>query len=299
MKILTDKYLIKEINKRRKALDLLLEKDNVPLKAVLKDNVDLFINTFSVGEHIVATGKMRKRKDEMFLDVIRVKKFNLDEEDVPQQQTYTSQEQEDEQWHLPYINRFRELRSMVKDVDYKKLLDDFFGNEEMEGMFFETPGAKGNHHNYPFGLLQHTIEVTNIALFIANQHSQGINFDLLITGCLLHDVGKMRSYDYTEEDEIIRTDWDKFIGHLTMSAIFVSKMIKPDFDKHKAMLLYHLILSHHGKREWGSPVEPVMKEAAILHTADMNSFNMNHIDRLKYEDNWAEDKLQRTKWYKE
>jgi 3'-5' exoribonuclease len=125
-----------------------------------------------------------------------------------------------------------------------------------------------------------------------------VNRDLLICAGLIHDIGKLKSYDVDEDKiKISKTDWDSLLGHLSMSTIFLSKIIPSDFDSHKAMLLYHMILSHHGELQHGSPVGFKTKEAYIMHKADQISSTLNHVSALNFTNNWAKDELTQRSWY--
>lgn len=253
---------------------------------ILKDNVDLFSKTYSVGEKVVCKGKIRKRRKFYCLDIIYISKNMLD----PQVSTKFNSD--------IYIKRFYEIISDVSDKDYKKILDNCF-NDDVKQLFFAYPAAKDNHHNYTYGLLQHSIEVTDVCLFLADYY-KNVDRDLLACAGILHDIGKLKSYDVDDNvKKIVKTDWEKLLGHLSISALFVSRIIPEDVDETKAMLLYHLILSHHGELAYGSPIVCKTKEAYILNKADDISFTLNHVDSLSYNGLWSdESKILKKSWYR-
>lgn len=165
----------------------------------------------------------------------------------------------------------------VSDPHYKILLKEIIRDETHE-KFINAPGAKGIHHAYLGGLLEHSIGVCDLAV---SMESDGLNSDLLVTGCLLHDVGKIVEYDWSG-CVIKRTDIGKLMGHIVLGIdIITTTAALIGMDKDKLMALCHLIASHHGRLEWGSPVEPMTTEAIILHHADMLDFQMNVIDKAK------------------
>ncbi|MFA5451646.1 MAG: HD domain-containing protein [Dehalococcoidales bacterium] len=134
--------------------------------------------------------------------------------------------------------------------------------------FCQCPAAMYHHHNYIGGLLEHTLEVVRQAQKLS--FGEDINDDLLLAGAILHDIGKIWTYDWSG-CSIIMTDLGKMVGHIVKGIVKVSEVGAKitELNDETIRLLLHLIASHHGKLEWGSPVEPVTKEALILHKADL------------------------------
>jgi 3'-5' exoribonuclease len=285
--LITDDFFIQEIIEKKHFLVIILKKDVEIVEAILKDNIDIFLRTFVINDHVVCQAKPRVKRTKTVLDIVWIKKYDL-------QITNQLDTKIDIELFIKKLDVFVEN---VKDKDYKLILNEFFQNENIREIYFQSPAAKNNHHNFESGLLQHSIEVTEISVFLANYYPQRVNLDLLVTGCLLHDVGKIKSYDF-KNNEIVKTDWDDLLGHLSMSAIFISKMLPEGFDSHKSKLLYHLILSHHGKLEWGSSVLCKTKEAEILRFADEISSSLSHIDALEFINNISKpDELNKRVWY--
>ena len=155
----------------------------------------------------------------------------------------------------------------VKDPDYKRLLSAVFldpGVSNMAARFRQAPGGKAMHHDYIGGLLEHTVSVAGICRFLSS-HYEGVNADLLVTGALLHDLGKVDELSY--EGAFDYTDEGRLLGHLYMGAEFVDKACRSlsGFPPEKTMLVKHMILSHHGELEYGSPKRPKTLEAVLLH----------------------------------
>lgn len=290
--LITSAFTIKKIEGKKNRAELILENKDQQFKGILKDNLDLFLRSYNENDHVLCKAKVRKRKEETILEIIYIKKYEDSEKKELQKEEFKDSEIEQ------MIKRFDNLINSVEDKEYKSILEEFFLNEEIRNMFFIAPAAKNNHHNYPYGLLQHSIEVAELSKIIAEYFSCK-NIDLLITGALLHDIGKIKSYEY-KNNEILKTNWEHLLGHLSISAIFISKMMPDDMPTDKAMVLYHLILSHHGKLEYGSPVEGKMREAEILHDADLTSCKMNHIENLDYSaTNWSKiDNKTKKSWFK-
>lgn len=140
------------------------------------------------------------------------------------------------------------------------------------------------HHYGKGGLILHTTEVTKLAEVIAKNCGHTVNMEILITACIFHDYGKLE--DYASDDKKLRnwhsTTHKYHIHHISRSALFFEecalKLNKPKAFKDAVL---HCILSHHGFREWGSPVAPQTREAIILHEADNLSARLDDVDKPK------------------
>lgn len=178
-----------------------------------------------------------------------------------------------------------ELRARVDsltDPHLRRLLDAFLADATFLQRYATAPAAKTMHHVYLGGLLEHSLAVADLADDVSRRYP-GIQRDLLIAGALLHDIGKVaelcyeRSFDYTDEG--------KLIGHIVMGVEMVEEKVRqlPDFPRSLATLVKHLLLSHHGQYEFGSPKRPKTLEAVILNFLDDLDSKINgvrtHIER--------------------
>ena len=174
------------------------------------------------------------------------------------------------------VGELQALLASLKDPDLARLLRCFFDDPELLAQFRVAPAAKGMHHVYLGGLLEHSLAVAKLVDAMAPLY-QGLNRDLLIAGALLHDIGKvremtyMRSFDYTDEG--------KLIGHITIGVEMLQERISslPGFPVELGMLLKHMLLSHHGQYEYGSPKRPKTMEATILNYLDDLDSKINGI----------------------
>jgi 3'-5' exoribonuclease len=179
----------------------------------------------------------------------------------------------------------------IKTPCLAALLHAFFRDETIAALFKRAPAAKGFHHVTIGGLLEHTLSVVRL-LDQAARHYQGVNRDLLITGGILHDIGKIYEFSY---DRIVEySDPGRLVGHIVMGVEMVDAKIAtiPDFPEQMAMELRHLILSHHGVLEYGSPKRPKTLEALIVHYMDdldakVNAFQEYIRDARAEESNWT------------
>lgn len=163
-----------------------------------------------------------------------------------------------------------ELLASITDIHINKLLHTIF-TPEVKAAFIKTPAAKKVHHNYPGGLLEHTIQVAKICISAASLYPM-LNQDLLIAGAILHDIGKLDEYEIRVLPEY--TMAGRLVGHIVLghemidNAIRSLRQLGEDFPQNLEMMLKHMILSHHGTMEFGSPVIPLFPEAFLLHMAD-------------------------------
>ncbi len=160
------------------------------------------------------------------------------------------------------------LIGSVVDPDYRALLESFFDDPDFRAAFDRAPAARENHHAYIGGLYEHTLSLARLAESFCAATTVPLNRDLLLTGAFLHDIGKTEELGM--EAAIDYTDRGKLLGHLIIGAMMVEARAGalPDFPVRKKWLVQHLILSHHGKHEYGSPVLPKVPEALALHHLD-------------------------------
>ena len=160
----------------------------------------------------------------------------------------------------------------VNDEFLLELLNMLFADETIVQKFLTAPAAKLIHHNYLGGLLEHTLEVIDLCLKIAELYPDKISVPLLITGAVLHDVGKIEEYDQ-DSFTFQQTDKGRLLGHITIGlGILQEKIAKiPLFPDHLRLELEHMLVSHHGEKEWGSPEIPMTVNAFALFHADLVS----------------------------
>jgi len=164
---------------------------------------------------------------------------------------------------------FLELWVSAEDIaDFKlqELVCTILGKNK--GEFMEAPAAVKYHHAYLGGLLEHTWKVHRIALDIARNSPEFVNFDLIRAGAILYDIGKIQSYNW-EGCLIQMSDDGRLLDHIVLGAMIVQNYCnKIQISQETVRNLLHIIISHHGKPEWGSPIAPATKEAMIVHRAD-------------------------------
>jgi len=198
-----------------------------------------------------------------------------------------------------FKKRYQSIRKAIKDEDFNNVLDNILSGSIWD-MYCRAPAARSNHQAYIGGLLEHSVLVAEECAAIAAIQAKNLNVDLLLTGALLHDVGKIREYEY--EKKIDRSTIGRLVGHTCLGLMIISRLMPEDFPAKKQAELFHMIISHHGKRDWGAPIEPLMKEASILHMCDNMDFYGSRFDEIKAADKsgktWSQrDELCNRQWY--
>ena len=176
----------------------------------------------------------------------------------------------------------------VKNPYLKKLLNYFFNKSDWWPRFQDAPAAKGIHHAYIGGLLEHSLSTARICHLMA-EHYEGVDRSLLLAGALLHDIGKLEELK-TTSGVVEYTVSGRLKGHLVIGSEMVAEVagrIK-DFPQELLEQLQHLILSHHGRQEFGSPTVPMTVEALVLSFVDDLDAKMNLVEQLRRKMNSAE-----------
>jgi 3'-5' exoribonuclease len=178
----------------------------------------------------------------------------------------------------------RELIATIQCDHLRGLLDAVFGaGTETWELFREAPAAKRYHQAYRHGLLEHSLTVAQSVSAISATFG-GVDRDVAVTGALLHDIGKLDAYT-ADPLAIDMTDLGKLQGEIPLGYYRVRRLIEdlPDFPTELAVAVLHIILSHHGQLEHGSPVVPFTREATLVHMIDNLGGKLGSFDRLEKE----------------
>lgn len=226
------------------------------------DNAEALAERFDAGDIVVAKGRVDEYQGEKQLiieDVRRAEEGEFDPSDF-----------------LPRTERdvrqlWAQLEATIDEVrrePLRDLLNRFFGDSDFAGRFTSAPGAKALHHGFLGGLLEHTVAVAEVCKRVCELHPE-VDRDILITAALLHDIGKLGELETGATIEY--TNVGRLAGHTVLTDRWVTEQIEaiPDFPEQLADLLRHILLSHHGQREWGAPIVPMTIEACALHYADV------------------------------
>jgi len=260
-------YAIRDVFKKSKKngdpyIALVLQDATGTVNAVMWDNADLFLNNeIKPGDFVLIKANVGEYRDQLQLTVREAGKVDISmiqpEKFVPVSKRPLPEMQKE---ILDWIDQ-------VKTPHLRALLDTFFQDDKFFTEFLRAPSARTMHQAYLGGLAEHTLGVVKNAVSIADNYP-GVDKQLLITGALLHDASKV--YEYSLKTTIEFTSKGRLIGHLCLMAMEIDNRVKniPDFPEETKMLLEHMILAHHGRREYGSPKVPKTAEALILFYAD-------------------------------
>lgn len=154
----------------------------------------------------------------------------------------------------------------ITNADWNRIVRALL--KKYDAQFFAYPAAKTNHHAFEGGLAYHTVSILRLAKSVVKQYPQ-VDASLLYAGALLHDLGK--TIELSGPISTTYTVAGNLLGHITLideEIVKIAQELKIDTNSENMLLLRHMIISHHGLKEYGSPVEPHMLEAVVLHALD-------------------------------
>lgn len=176
-------------------------------------------------------------------------------------------------------------RADIRSIALRRAVDLFYGDDAFRLELEKTPGSVAGHHAAVGGLLLHVTEVATIARTAARVMRAHV--DLVVVGSLLHDIGKVRAYAVTPTG-FAHTPEGSLLGHVVLGAFMLQDRLRDvpldEISASQRLELQHLILSHHGSLEFGSPVQPMTVEAELLHWADETSAKGNDVSESLAED---------------
>ena len=231
------------------------------LQANMWDNVSDSVNAFEQDDFVKVKGMVQKYNGRWQLTLHKVRKLGDAEIDYSDYLPKTSKDI-DQLW--------RTLSDYVATIEnpwLKQLVQDFMADETIATAYKNAPAAKTLHHAYVGGLLDHVVSLFTVCDLAARNYPQ-VNRDLLLTGAFLHDIGKIHELAY--QRSISYTTKGQLLGHMIIELEMLHEKLShiPGFPDELKILIEHLIISHHGQYEFGSPKLPMFPEALMLHYLD-------------------------------
>jgi 3'-5' exoribonuclease len=254
----------KEVRQKRTGepyLSMMLADRTGELDAKMWDNVAEVMDSFDRDDFVKVKGLFQLYNNRPQFTVHKLRPVEDNEIDFADFFPASARDPE-EMWA-----ELRGIVAAVKNNHLRRLLDAFLDDPEIAVRYKAAPAAKTIHHAFRGGLLEHVLSLCGLAKLTAG-HYPTVDLDLLIAGVVLHDIGKIyelsfeRGFSYTAEGQLL--------GHIPIAIRMISDKLRPfpDFPVPLRNLVEHLVLSHHGKLEFGSPKVPVFPEALLLHYLD-------------------------------
>jgi len=242
-------------------LQLTLADRSGQIEAKMWDNVPETMGTFEAGDCVKVIAEVNKYNGRFQLVIRKLRKTTEGEADPADFLPATTRDV-DEMWAA-----VRGKVASFTEPHLRALVDSFLDDAAIAEELRKAPAAKTLHHAWIGGLLEHILSLMELADRVAPHYPQ-VNRDLLLTGVTLHDIGKIReltygnSFGYSLEGQLL--------GHITIGLGMLHEKIalQPQFPPSLRMLVEHMILSHHGQYEFGSPKLPMIPEAMMLHMLD-------------------------------
>ncbi|BBO78928.1 HD family phosphohydrolase [Desulfosarcina widdelii] len=240
------------------------------VNGVVWDQVDRIAAAAAEGDfvHVRAqVGEYRGSLQLVVKDMVRVPEEQVDAADFLAATTRDASQM---------LDRLKEMTARMQTPWLRALFDLFWADADFVAAYASAPAAKRMHHAYIGGLLEHTLSMAVLSETIAGHYS-GVDRDLLLAGVILHDVGKTRELEYSRR--IDYTDEGRLLSHIVIGLSMLDEKLKQlrDFPEDQAQLLKHMIVSHHGAREFGSPEPPKTIEAVLLNYIDEMDSRVNSI----------------------
>jgi 3'-5' exoribonuclease len=275
-------FVVRERTRREKKngepyLKLRLSDVTGVVEAVVWDDVDVADQATALGMIVRVDGRFAV--DARYGGCITVRRVR---EAAPHE--YDARDLHDAPPH-PYdemVGDLRDLIATVQNPHLRALLDSFFGEGSPEwDRWCQAPAAKHYHQAYRHGLLEHCLSVAQGVSALSSTFP-GIDRDVAVTGALLHDIGKIEAYAQAGAS-IEMSDAGKLQGEIPLGYYMIRRRIEdlPGFPADVAQAVLHIILSHHGKLEHGSPVTPCTREATLVHMIDNLGGTLGSFDRIE------------------
>ncbi len=231
------------------------------IDAKMWDNVTEVMDTFGSDDFVKVKGLLHIYNNRPQLTVHKLQR--LTESEVDPADYFPASKRDPDQM----LAELRQILAEISNPHLKALLDLFLNDEEIARRYKKAPAAKFIHHAYLGGLIEHVLSLCQICR-LAAQHYKALDLDLLLAGAVLHDVGKIyelnydRGFGYSSEGQLV--------GHIAIGLRLLDQKLSllPDFPERLRTLIEHMILSHHGQLEFGSPKLPLFLEALALHYLD-------------------------------
>jgi len=254
---------IKQTRDNNFFIDIDLQDASGTLNAKIWDEFDKLKQAFERGDVVKIEATVEEYRDQPQARIRRVRKAK-EGDAVDWSELLPSTKEDVEQMYAEIMKMIEEL----KNPHLKELLYLFFDDEDLAKKIKTAPAARNIHHAYLGGLLEHVWHMAKIGRTAVREVYPHLDFDLVTAGILLHDLGKIQELEFAPS--ISYTKLGYLEGHLFLGLKMLDEKMRrlPSFPDELRLLLEHIILSHHGEKEWGAPILPATPEAMLIHQID-------------------------------
>jgi 3'-5' exoribonuclease len=280
--VVTSTFLVQSKDVRQKKsgepyLSLSLADRTGEIDAKMWDNVAEVMDTFERDDFVKVKGLVQVYQNRPQFTIHKMQR--ADEAEIEFSDFFAASERDADEM-------FAEVRQIVASMEnphLKVLLAALLDDEDIAWRYRQAPAAKSVHHAYLGGLIEHVLSLCRLCR-LAAEHYRFIDLDLMLAGAILHDIGKVhelsyrRSFGYTDEGQLL--------GHIVIGLGMIHDKLRaiPDFPPRLRTLVEHMLISHHGEAEFGSPKMPHFPEALLLHYLDNLDSKMESMRALTEKD---------------
>jgi 3'-5' exoribonuclease len=277
----------KEVRQKRSGeqyLSLVLSDRTGEIDSKMWDNVAEIVETFERDDFVKVKGLMQLYNNRPQFTIHKIRR--VEDQEVDFSDFFPASRQNSEAMWV----ELRAIVSAIANDHLRGLLNAFLDDPDVAARFRVAPAAKSIHHAFRSGLLEHVLSLLKLAKLVGNHYGapHSIDLDLLTAGIVLHDIGKIyelsyeRGFNYAPEGQLL--------GHIAIAIRMIAEKLRafPEFPIQLRNLIEHMILSHHGQLEFGSPKLPIFPEALLLHYLDDMDSKMENMRALIDKDPQAE-----------
>jgi 3'-5' exoribonuclease len=279
----------KEVRQKRTGepyLSLVLSDRTGEIDSKMWDNVGEIVETFDRDDFVKVKGLMQLYNNRPQLTIHKLRR--VEDHEVDFRDFFpASRNDPGAMW-----TELRGIVSAIGNSDIRGLLNAFLDDPDVAARYQVAPAAKSIHHAFRSGLLEHVVSLLKLGKLVGNHYAASqdgkLDVDLLSAGIVLHDIGKIhelsyeRGFNYSAEGQLL--------GHIAIAIRMIADKLRafPDFPIELRNLIEHMVLSHHGQLEFGSPKLPIFPEALLLHYLDDMDSKMENMRALIDKDPQAE-----------
>lgn len=271
------KYMaLQEAKDGKKYLNIVLTDASGDLESRLWNATEELVSGFQKNDFVRARGKLNQfqgRRQFIVSEITKVAEGDVNRDDYVAKSSFSPDKM---------FERLEAIVADLTDAYMRELLQQVLADQEIVRRLKTWPAGKSIHHAYQSGLLEHILSCANLAVTLSRHYD--VNPNYVVAGAILHDLCKI--YELSDNANVDYTDEGKLVGHLVKGLEIVDKFAAriPHFPSGMRMHLKHILLSHHGEYEYGSPKIPQTSEAYLVHLIDHMDSKMNALEMVKRSD---------------